>query len=119
MKTTLTKTTVGLMMFALAFLGFGFALTTDTQAQTRRRTTRVNDRQVEQIIRNIERRSDVFRRSFDAALDRSRFDGSYTEDSVNEFVKGFEEATNKKKLRTTCARVSTDERRSHRTWTRF
>lgn len=81
-------------MFALAFLGFAFVLTTDAQAQTRRRTTRVNDRQVGQIIRNIERRSDVFRRSFDAALDRSRFDGSYTEDSVNEFVKGFEEATN-------------------------
>ena len=91
------KLTAATMMFALAFLGFGFVLTTDAQAQTRRntrRTTRVNDRQVEQIIRSIEQRSDVFRRSFDAALDRSRFDGSYTEDSVNEFVKGFEEATN-------------------------
>ncbi len=68
-----------MMIFALAFLGFGFVLTNDAQAQTRRntrRTTRVNDRQVEQIIRSIERRSDVFRRSFDAALDRSRFDGS-------------------------------------------
>ncbi len=98
MKKTLVKTTTAAMMiFALAFLGFGFVLTNDAQAQTRRntrRTTRVNDRQVEQIIRSIERRSDVFRRSFDAALDRSQFDGSYTEDSVNEFVKGFEEATN-------------------------
>ena len=66
------KLTAATMMFALAFLGFGFVLTTDAQAQTRRntrRTTRVNDRQVEQIIRSIERRSDVFRRSFDAALD--------------------------------------------------
>ncbi len=80
---------------AMTFLGFGFIFTTDAQAQTRRRTTsRVNDRQVEQIIRSIERRSDFFRRSFDAALDRSRLDGSYTEDSVNEFVKNFEEATN-------------------------
>ncbi len=92
------KLTAATMMFALAFLGFGFVFTTDAQAQRRRRTTRtttrVNDRQVEQIIRSVERRSDVFRRSFDASLDRSRFDGSYTEDSVNEFVKGFETATN-------------------------
>lgn len=92
------KLTAATMMFALAFLGFGFVFTTDAQAQRRRRTTRtttrVNDRQVEQIIRSVERRSDIFRRSFDAALDRSRFDGSYTEDSVNEFVKGFETATN-------------------------
>lgn len=90
------------IMFALAFLGFGFILTTDAQAQRRGRTTRprtrpatrTSDRQVEQIIRSVEQRSNVFRRSFDAALDRSRLDGTYTEDSVNEFVKGFEEATN-------------------------
>ncbi len=90
----LRQTTSAAMIFALAVLGFGFILTNNAQAQTRRITRRVNDRQVEQIIRRIERRSDVFRRSFDAALDRSRFDGSYTEDSVNEFVKGFETATN-------------------------
>ena len=83
-----------MMIFALAFLGFGFVLTTPTRRAQTRRTTRVNDSQVEQIIRSIERRSDVFRRSFDAALDRSRLDGTYTEDSVNEFVKNFEEATN-------------------------
>jgi outer membrane lipoprotein SlyB len=80
------------LISALAFLGICFGLATETQAQ--RRTTRVNDRQVEQIIRSIERRSNIFRRSFDAALDRSRLDGTYTEDSVNEFVKQFEEATN-------------------------
>jgi hypothetical protein len=95
MNKNLIKTTTATLVFALAFLGLSFILTSDAQAQARRQTTRrVNDRQVEQIIRGIERRSDVFRRSFDAALDRSRLDGSYTEDSVNEFVKGFEEATN-------------------------
>ena len=89
------RVTAMTLVFALAFLGIGFGLTNDAQAQTRRQNTRrVNDRQVEQIIRSIERRSDVFRRSFDAALDRSRLDGSYTEDSVNEFVKAFEDATN-------------------------
>ncbi len=95
MRKILIKTTAMTLVFALAFLGIGFGLTNDAQAQTRRQNTRrVNDRQVEQIIRNIERRSDTFRRSFDAALDRSRLDGTNTEDSVNEFVKAFEEATN-------------------------
>lgn len=93
------KLTTTTLVFALAFLGFGFGLTTNADAQRRRRTTtrratRVRDNQIEQIIRSIERRSDVFRRSFDAALDNSRLDGTYTEDTVNEFVKNFEEATN-------------------------
>lgn len=89
----LIKTTALTLAFALAFLGFGFILATDANAQNRR-NKRVNDTQVERIIRSIERRSDVFRRSFDAALDRSRFDGTYTEDSVNTFIKNFEAATN-------------------------
>jgi outer membrane lipoprotein SlyB len=73
MKKNLIKTTTATLVFALAFLGLSFILTSDAQAQTRRQTTRrVNDRQVEQIIRGIERRSDVFRRSFDAALDNGR-----------------------------------------------
>ena len=95
MKRIFRKTGAATLALAMTFLGFGFILTSDAQAQTRRQTVRrVNDRQVENIIRSVERRSDVFRRSFDAALDRSRLDGTNTEDSVNEFVKNFEEATN-------------------------
>ncbi len=92
----LRKATMTAMIFALAFLGFGIISTNNAQAQTRRanRASRISDRQVELIIASVERRSDVFRRSFDAALDRSRFDGSYTEDSVNNLVKDYESATN-------------------------
>jgi hypothetical protein len=50
---------------------------------------RVDDRQVEQIIHNIESSSDKFRKSLDAALDRSRFDGTRREDDINAFVKEF------------------------------
>lgn len=75
------------LILALAFLGFG--LNGEALAQRR-----VNDNQVERIIASIERRSDTFRRSFDAALDRSRLDGSYTEDIANQYVRDFEEATN-------------------------
>ena len=95
MKRIFRKTGAATLALAITFLGFGFIFTSDAQAQRRGQTVRrVNDRQVENIIRSVERRSDVFRRSFDTALDRSRLDGTNTEDSVNEFVKNFEEATN-------------------------
>lgn len=80
---------VSALAVAFAFLGLSVVFQSEAQAQQR-----VNDRQVERIIQSIERRSDAFRRSFDAALDRSRLDGTYTEESVNEFVKAFENATN-------------------------
>lgn len=95
MKRFFSRIGAATIAVTIAFLGCGVIFTSDAQAQIRRQNPRrVNDRQVETIIRSIERRSDVFRRSFDTALDRSRLDGSYTEDSVNEFVKDFEEATN-------------------------
>lgn len=83
------RSAISALAIAFTFLGLSVGLLSEAQAQRR-----VNDRQVEQIIQSIERRSDTFRRSFDAALDRSRLDGTYTEVSVNEFVKAFENATN-------------------------
>lgn len=91
----LKKLTALMFAVSLSTLGFGFGLATGVEAQTRnRRSVRVNDAQVEQIIRNVERRSNIFRRSFDTALDHSRLDGTYTEDDLNNRVKAFEEATN-------------------------
>ncbi|HEX6124250.1 MAG TPA: hypothetical protein VFZ23_02650 [Pyrinomonadaceae bacterium] len=83
----------GTSVLALAFLFFGLIIGFHVETQAQRGVKRVNDRQVAQIIGSIERRSDTFRRSLDAALDRSRLDGTYTEESVNEFVKVFETAT--------------------------
>ncbi|HEX8265518.1 MAG TPA: hypothetical protein VF596_08950 [Pyrinomonadaceae bacterium] len=104
------KTTAAALAFALAFMGFGFVLTGETKAQTRRSTrqTRVNDRQVEQIIRNIERRSDAFRSSLDRVLDRSRFDGTNRENNINEFVLDFENSTDELR-RKFDGRTSVDE----------
>ncbi|CAA9393931.1 MAG: hypothetical protein AVDCRST_MAG74-1260 [uncultured Pyrinomonadaceae bacterium] len=93
MKRILRKTAAATLAFALAFLGIGFGSANEAQAQ-QRQTRRVNDRQVENIIRSVERRSDTFRRSFDTALDRSFFDGTYNEGIVNEYIKNFETATN-------------------------
>lgn len=82
-------------VFSLIILGLGFGITADVTAQTRnRQTVRMSDAQVEQIIRSVERRSNTFRRSFDTALDRSRMDGTDSEDDFNNRVKAFEEATN-------------------------
>ncbi len=78
---------IAALTLTLAFLGFGF----NTEAPAQRR---VNDAQTERIIASIERRSDVFRRSFAAALNRSRLDGSYTEQAANQYIRDFEEATN-------------------------
>ena len=50
---------------------------------------RINDKEVERILRNLERQSDRFRASLDAALDRSRLDGTRREDDINSFVREF------------------------------
>jgi len=50
---------------------------------------RVSDREVEQIIHRIEKQSDKFRSSLDAALDKSRLNGTTQEDEINAFVKDF------------------------------
>lgn len=81
---TTLLTTLGLML-----VFNGMATTSRAQAPAR-----ASDRQVENIIRSIETRTDKFRKSFDAALDRSRLDGTYREDNLNQYVQSFEEATN-------------------------
>ena len=50
---------------------------------------RLSDKEVEDIIHRVERQSDRFRSSLDAALDKSRFNGSRREDDINAFVKEF------------------------------
>jgi hypothetical protein len=78
----------------LTFATFGLGLSGMALSSYAQTSLRIDDRQVGNIIRSIERRGDRFRKSFDAALDRSRLDGTYTEDSANEFVRSFEQATN-------------------------
>ncbi len=58
---------------------------------------RISDKEVEQVIRRIEKQSDKFRSALDSALDKSRLDGTRSEDDINTFVKNFYEET--KKLR--------------------
>ena len=58
---------------------------------------RLNDKEVDQVLKRIEKQSDKFRSSLDSALDKSRFNGSSREDDINAFVKEFYQET--KRLR--------------------
>jgi len=72
----------------LAFIG----LMTAAQAQIR--TNRATNQQIRQLITRIETRTDVFRSSLDARLDRSRINNTNAEDNINQLVADFENATN-------------------------
>ncbi len=56
---------------------------------------RVNDKQVESLLSQIELNAGRFRKSLDSALDRSRLDDTNREDNINQFVKDFEAATDR------------------------
>ena len=75
------------LVFAMLSLGLASA-----QAQTQR-PYRISDRQVENALRRVEADADRFRSSFSNALDRSRWNGTNTEDQLNTYVQNFESAT--------------------------
>jgi hypothetical protein len=50
---------------------------------------------VGEIIKDLESDTDQFKSSLDTALDRSRLNGTKTEDEINGYVKHFEEATDR------------------------
>lgn len=71
----------------LALVSIGM---TAAQAQ---RTYRMTDRQVDALIRRVENSTDRFRSSAAFALDRSRYNGTASEDEMNRFIQSFEQAT--------------------------
>ncbi len=73
-------------------------LTMTAQAQ-QRRPYRMGDRQVGELIRRVETDADEFRRNLDAALDRSRYNRTGTEDNINAYVSAFESATDQLRAR--------------------
>lgn len=76
-----------LILLAATFL---VSSTGNTLAQ--RRWFRGNMREV---IRQLESDTDEFKGSLDSALDRSTLNGTRAEDEINEYVKRFEEATDR------------------------
>lgn len=72
-------------------------LISTAKAQVVGQPYRLNDKDVERIIKRIEQQSDRFRSSLDDALDKSRFNGTNREDDINSFIKDYYEQT--KRLR--------------------
>src|SRR5687767_8070444 len=79
------------LVFAMLSLGV-----TAAQAQ---RPYRINDRQVDNTLRRVEAAADRFRASFATAMDRSRYNGTSTEDQLNTYVQNFETATDQLRSR--------------------
>jgi len=82
------RQTISLALVA-AVLSLGLA---SAHAQTQR-PYRISDRQVENALRRVEASADRFRASFSSAMDRSRWNGTSTEDQLNTYVQNFEQAT--------------------------
>ena len=80
-------------LIALLFLLTSLGMASRTQAQVIGQPYRLNDKEVERILKGIENQANNFRRSLDAALDRSRLDDTNREDDINAFIKNFDEQT--------------------------
>lgn len=75
-----------ILMTALVVALAGVSMTAQAQRPYR------NDRAIRQILNRIDNRTNQFRNSLDAALDRSRIDGTRREDNINQFVQDFDNA---------------------------
>src|SRR5688572_5751692 len=80
-------------LIALLFVITCLGTATRANAQVVGQPHRVSDKDVERILERMENQANNFRRSLDAALDRSRLNGTNREDDINAFIKNFDEQT--------------------------
>ncbi|HMG36269.1 MAG TPA: hypothetical protein VKM94_20190 [Blastocatellia bacterium] len=60
---------------------------------------RMSEREIRDLLRQIDRQAETFRASLKNALHHSQFDDTKAEDRINDFVKGFEHSTERLKER--------------------
>ena len=80
-------------LIALVFVITCLGVATRTQAQVVGQPYRISDKEVDRILHRIENQANTFRHSLDAALDRSRLNGTHREDDINAFIKSFDHQT--------------------------
>ncbi|HEY6659910.1 MAG TPA: hypothetical protein VI031_02165 [Pyrinomonadaceae bacterium] len=56
---------------------------------------RLNDKQVQQVMKQLKKDTEKFRKSLESSLDKSRLDGTKREDNINDFMKDYEKATDR------------------------
>lgn len=91
------------------FTLIALAVTFSTTAQAQNRAYRATDRQVQTLLDRIESRTNVFKSEIDRSLDRSNIDGTRQEDSINQIVSNFENATDNLKNNFSSRRSSADD----------
>ncbi|NNE98941.1 MAG: glycine zipper family protein [Pyrinomonadaceae bacterium] len=69
------------------------------EARAQSAPSRVSDQNVQLVLTRLETRTDRFKRSMNKALDRSKYNGTDTEDNIFEYITEFENATDKLKQR--------------------
>jgi len=87
------RNNISKLFVSLAVLLMIVALADTNYAQRRVRRSGYTKEQVEQLLERIEERSDAFSNQLNKSLDRSRLDGSNTEDAITERVSELENAT--------------------------
>ena len=87
------RNNISKLFVSLAVLLMIVALADTNYAQRRVRRSGYTKEQVEQLLERIEERSDRFSNQLNKSLDRSRLDGSGTEDAITERVRELENAT--------------------------
>ncbi|HEV2864731.1 MAG TPA: YMGG-like glycine zipper-containing protein [Pyrinomonadaceae bacterium] len=88
------------LVLAIASLGLvGVQAQTQYPQQYPQRPNRMNDRQVGDMIRRLENSTDRFRGTVATALNRSRYQGTRSEDNINQLIQNFEAATDQLKQR--------------------
>src|SRR5258708_1832401 len=60
---------------------------------------RLSEREMKDLLSRIDKQSEIFRGSLKRAMNHSRLDETKAEDRINDFVKGFTEATERLKHR--------------------
>jgi hypothetical protein len=70
-------------------------VTAPAYAQGRPRGRDINKRDVERIIKRLERNTDIFKKAVDRQLDRSVLNGTRREDRINDRVSDLEKATDR------------------------
>lgn len=78
-------------LYSIAFVAILLTLATSGFAQTQ--AYRVRDRQVQTLLKRIETKSDVFRRSIEQAYDNDNRNNTYRQDGIADYVTNFENAT--------------------------
>ena len=60
---------------------------------------RLSEREMKDLLSRIDKQSEIFRASLKRAMNHSRLDETKAEDRINDFIKGFTEATERLKHR--------------------